>query len=271
MKPEISVQLYSVRDNLTADYEKTLRAIHAMGFNIVETAGFPGTTFEKAKALFKKLNLTSPTCHCRLPIGDDKNKVIEDVLALGGKYLFTGCSPKGKEDFSSIDAIKAVAEVYTNAADFASKYGIQVGCHNHGWEMADVNGKAAYKYFLENTPETVLWEADTFWVAFGGRNPTDFITELGKRGKAVHFKDGLLAKKEVFKADTINGIQVVTSNEKPFKPAGTADVDLQGASAAAKFAEYAVIELDSYDANIMDAIRQSYNYLCKSGIASGRL
>lgn len=271
MKPQVSVQLYSLRDNLSANYEKTLRAVHAMGFNVVETAGFPGTTFEKAKALFDELKLTSPTCHSGLPIGENKNQIIEQTLALGGKYLFTGCSPKVREDFKSVDAIKAVAEIYNEAALFAAKFGLQVGCHNHDWEMAAINGKPAYKYFLENTTESVLWEADIFWVTFGGISPSDFITEIGKRGKAIHFKDGVIAKKDAFKAETVNGVQVVTSSDKPFRPAGTADVDLMGASAVAKYAEYAVVELDSYDGDIMEAVAQSYTYLTKSGIAVGRV
>ena len=40
----ISVQLYSVREMLAVDFAGTVRKIAAMGYQGVETAGFPGTT-----------------------------------------------------------------------------------------------------------------------------------------------------------------------------------------------------------------------------------
>ena len=44
MTPQITVQLYSVREQAAADYAGTMRAIAEMGFANVEPAGFPGTT-----------------------------------------------------------------------------------------------------------------------------------------------------------------------------------------------------------------------------------
>ncbi|MCP4181823.1 MAG: sugar phosphate isomerase/epimerase, partial [Hyphomicrobiales bacterium] len=58
MTAPIGIQLYSVRENLAADFDGTMKKIAGMGYTGVETAGFPSTTPEAAKKLFDDLGLT---------------------------------------------------------------------------------------------------------------------------------------------------------------------------------------------------------------------
>lgn len=270
MSAKISVQLYSVREQAKEDYAKTIRAIADMGFTNVEPAGYPGSSPSLAAKLFKELGLSAPSCHGPLPIGEDKNKIIEEAQMMGHKYIITGCPANFDKDFANIDTVKATAERYTEAAEFAAQYGIQVGYHNHDWDLAETNGVRLYKIFLENTPDTVLWEADLFWVTRAGLSPVDFVKEIGVRGKCIHYKDGIASDQSEFtEADTEDG-KIMISNSTPFTPAGTGDVDLLGASEVAEFVEYGVVELDSYAGDMMSAVRESYTYLTSKGIAKGR-
>ncbi|CAN5825446.1 sugar phosphate isomerase/epimerase [soil metagenome] len=269
MIPQITVQLYSVRDQAAADYEGTIRAIAAMGFGCVEPAGYPGYSAEKAAKLFQELGLKAPTCHGALPIGENKNKMIEEALLLGHEAIITGCPPKFKENFASADAIKATAELYCEAAANVAAHGLQVGYHNHDWDLLDVDGAPGYRIFLDHTPATVLWEADVFWVAKAGRDPVAFLQEIGPRGKALHFKDGVIKASDTFtEAETESG-KIMVSNSSPFLPAGTGQVDLLAASKAATFAQYIAVELDSYPGDMMKAVQESYQYLTSNGIARG--
>ena len=127
MPAKISVQLYSVREQAGADYEGTIRAIADMGFDNVEPAGFPGTTPEDAAKLFKELGIKAPSCHCGLPVGDNKNKIIETAQIMGHEMLVTGCPPNFKENFKDADTIKATAELYCEAAANAAEHGLQIG------------------------------------------------------------------------------------------------------------------------------------------------
>ncbi|MDQ8193750.1 sugar phosphate isomerase/epimerase [Coraliomargarita sp. SDUM461004] len=268
--PQITVQLYSVREHASNDYEATLRSIAAMGFGCVEPAGYPSYTAEKAAKLFSELGLSAPTAHIALPVGDKKNEIIEQALMMGHKYLITGCPPNFKENFSSIDTIKATAELYCQAAENAAAHGLQVGYHNHDWDLIDVDGKPGYQVFLDNTPETILWEADLFWVARAGRSPVEFLKEIGVRGKALHFKDGNTHTNDTFtEAETEDG-KIMVSDAIPFLPAGTGQVDLIAASKVATYAEYIAVELDSYNGDMMEAIQTSYTYLTSQGIAQGK-
>ena len=271
MLPQITVQLYSVREEAAADYERTIRAIADMGFTNVEPAGFPGTTIEKAAKLFQELNIKAPSWHGALPLGDDKNKIIDDALLLGTKYLITGCPANFQENYKNADTIKAMAEQYCIAAEIAAPHGIQVGYHNHDWDLKDVGGKPGYRYFLENTPETVLWEADIFWVSRAGLDPVEFIKEIGPRGKLLHFKDGAVNADGTFtEAETEDG-KIMISDSSPFLPAGTGQVDLIAAGKVADFAEYIAVELDSYEGDMMQAVQESYTYLTTNGIAQGNI
>ena len=220
MIPEITVQLYSVREQAAADYEGTIRAIAAMGFGNVEPAGFPGSSVAEAAKLFKELGLKAPSCHGSLPVGDNKNKVMDDALTLGHKYIITGCPPNFRENFKSADTIKATAELYCAAAETAAAHGIQVGYHNHDWDLAEVDGKPCYRHFLDNTPETILWEADLFWVARAGLDPVEFVKEISPRGILLHFKDGIVtAAGEFTEAETEDGRIMVSTSKPSCRPA----------------------------------------------------
>ncbi len=269
MIPQIAVQLYSVREQAAADYEGTIRAIAAMGFGCVEPAGFPGSSPAQAAKLFQELGLKAPTCHGPLPIGENRDRVIEDALLLGHEAIITGCPPEFQKSFASADKIKATAELYCEAAENAAAHGLQIGYHNHDWDLIEVDGRPGYQIFLENTPETVLWEADVFWVAKAGIDPVAFLHEIGPRGVALHFKDGVINADDTFtEAETEDG-KIMVSNSSPFLPAGTGQIDLIAASKAATFAKFIAVELDSYTGDMMKAVAESYDYLTRNGIAQG--
>ncbi len=269
MIPQITVQLYSVRDLAKQDYAGTIRAIAETGFGCVEPAGYPGFSAKQAAELFKELGLKAPSAHIGLPIGDNKNAIIEEALMMGHKYLITGCPPKFKEHYTSLDNVKAMAELYSEAAANLAPHGLQVGYHNHDWDLIEIDGRRSYQVFLENTPDSVLYEADIFWVARAGLDPAAFIKEIGARGKALHFKDGIVSNEATFKeAETESG-KIMVSDAIPFRAAGTGQVDLLAASKAVANAEYIAVELDNFEGDMMQAIKDSYAYLTTNKIAQG--
>lgn len=269
MIPQITVQLYSVRDLAKKDYAGTLRAIADIGFGFVEPAGYPGTTAKEAAKLFQDLGLQAPSAHVGLPVGDRKNAIIEEALLMGHKYLITGCPPKFQEHYTSLDGVKAMAELYCEAAANLAPHGLRVGYHNHDWDLAVVEGRRAHEVFLENTPETVLYEADVFWVSRAGLDPAAFIEQIGARGRVLHFKDGIVANQAAFKEDETESGKVMVSDAIPFRPAGQGQVDLVAAAKSLRHAEYLAVELDSFEGDMMQAVRESYRYLTTKGIARG--
>ena len=253
--PKITVQLYSLRDALEADFEGTIRKLAAIGFPCVEPAGFHGCKPAEVAKLLADLNLTAPTAHCGLPLGDAKNEIIETALELGHRYLITGGPPGWQDDYTTTDQVKAIAEQYCIAADNVAPHGLQVGYHNHDWDLAEFEGQPAYHTFLAHTPESVLWEADLFWIARAGIDPAEFLQEIGPRGKVLHFKDGHITDRSI---------------EIPFLPAGQGEVDLIAAAKVGKDAEYIAVELDAYDGDMLKAVEQSFLYLTENKIAGSK-
>lgn len=184
----ISVQLYSVRELLAADFVGTVRKIAAMGYQGVETAGFPGTTPQAAAQLFHELGLKVVASHSGMPLGDKQNELIETVLGVGSPvYIVPGVKP---EEIASADATRRFCERLNMAAEVCLKHGLAFGFHNHWREMNDVGGARVYQVMNADLDPQVLFELDTYWVKAGGLDPAEVVAELGARAKLLHLKDG---------------------------------------------------------------------------------
>lgn len=239
-KKEVSVQLYSVRADLEKNYEGVMRKIAGFGYKFVEPAGFPGYTLEKAAKLYNDLGIKALSMHGTLPVGDDVNMAIETAQALGAEYIVSG---KGPDDFKTMDDIKQVAELFSEASENASKHGIKIGYHNHNWEMDIVEGEPVYRSFMANTPKEVVMEIDTYWVKVGGLDPVEVITEAGERAPLIHMKDGDIDPKT------------------PMKAVGSGKMDFPPIVAAAKSAELLIVELDACDTDMLEAVKNSFDYI----------
>ena len=239
-RKEVSVQLYSVRAELEKDYEGVMRKIAGFGYKFVEPAGFPGTTLEKAAKLYDELGIRALSMHGQLPVGDDVNQAIETAKALGAEYIVSG---KGPDDFKTVDDIKKVAELFSEASANAAKHGIRIGYHNHYWEMDIVDGAPGYRIFMENTPDDVKMEIDTYWVKVGGLDPVEVIKEAGERAPLIHMKDGDIEPRA------------------PMKAVGSGAMDFPPIVEAAEFAELLVVELDACATDMLEAVKKSYDYI----------
>lgn len=241
----IGIQLYSVRDQLSKDYAGTIRAIAKMGYKYVEPAGFPGTTVAEAAKLFKDLGLQAPMMHCGLPVGDGWQETVETAKLLGVRYVVSGAGPG---DFASLEKIRAMSDLWNQAHQNIAPHGLTLGYHNHWWEMDDLQGLPAYKAFYDSLWPQVVAEIDTYWAMVGKREPAAVITDLGQRVKLLHIKDG----------PGVTG--------KPMTAVGAGTMNFAPVFEAAKHAEYAIVELDECATDMMEAVKQSYDFLKSSGL-----
>ena len=237
----ISVQLYSVRDLLAADFAGTVRKIAAMGYQGVETAGFPGTTPQAAAQLFSELGLKVSASHSGMPLGEKQNELIETVLGVGSPvYIVPGVKP---EEIATIDATKRFCEQLNAAAAVCRKQGLAFGFHNHWREMNDLGGVRVYQVMNAELDPQVLFELDTYWVKVGGLDPAAVVTELGTRAKLLHLKDG------------------PGSHEAPMTALGTGIMDIPALVKAAKYLEAPIVEFDRCAGDILADLKQSLAYL----------
>jgi sugar phosphate isomerase/epimerase len=250
MSKPIAVQLYSVREQLAADFVGTIKKIAEIGYAGVEPAGFPVPVEEAAK-LFSDLGLKVCSTHSSFPDEVNQEQVLADHKILGCNTIISGF---GKDGFADEAAIRKSAAIAQRAAEFAKTQGLRVGIHNHGHEFSSkVGGRYGYELFLELAPE-VFSELDVFWTAHGGADPVDIVTRYQPRLPFLHLKDGPVAK------------------GWPMTAVGKGDLDIPSIVNAAdpKVLEWLVVELDACDTDMMEAVKDSFDYLAATGLGHGR-
>lgn len=238
-----ALQLYSVREQIKASgFEAVVTKVAEMGYAGVETAGFPGTDAKAAGALFKKLGLKVSSGHTSLPVGENKNKVLDEMEAVGAKTVVSG---KGPDDFKDADAIKRTCDLFNQAAAAAKDRKMTFGIHNHYWEFNKVGGKTAYDIMVENLSKEVILELDTYWAQTGGANPVDVIKKYAKRTPLLHIKDGPCKPGE------------------PMTAVGKGKMDFPSVIAVSKGVKWFIVELDACATDMLVAVKESYEYLSK--------
>jgi sugar phosphate isomerase/epimerase len=253
MPKPIALQLYSVRVELANDFAGVVRRIADMGYVGVEPFGgaFAKTPAREAARLFRELGLDVPGTHGPLPLGDDKNKALDLVAALGTKRLIIPWLPP--EEFQTVDAIKRACERLNEGNAVARANGLELLYHNHWQEYGPVNRRYAYQVMLDFLEPTINLEIDTYWVKAAGCDPAAVLKELGARASLLHIKDG----------PAVRGQPMVAVGE------GTLDIPAI-IEAGESNADWIVVELDECATDMMTAIEKSYRYLTSKGLARGK-
>jgi sugar phosphate isomerase/epimerase len=246
----VALQLYSIRETLATGYEAGVRQVAAMGYAGVETAGFPGTTAHAAGQLFRALGLTVCASHGDLPLGDNKNKVLDMLAEIGSPRIVQAWLPP--ERFTSLDSIYEAADTLNAAAEAAASQGVSVGYHNHWQEFAVVEGRPAYEHMLERLDPRVFWELDTYWAKVAQHEPAEMIRKLGERGALLHIKDGPLSM-----SDPMTAVGEGQMNWPPILEAGEAH------------AQWLIVEIDRSAGDMLTDVAQSYRYLVTKGWGHG--
>jgi sugar phosphate isomerase/epimerase len=252
MPAKIGIQLYTVRDALAQDFDGVVRKIAAMGYVGVETAGFPGTTPEKAGALFKELGLQVPGAHVPLPLGDQQQQVLELMDAIGCQRIIAPVPPKEANHYQTLDDTLQACDLFNQANAVAQAHGLTFGVHNHTWEFGQVEGQYVYQVLLEHLEPEIFFQIDTYWVKTAGLDPVKVVKELGSRAPLLHLKDGPCVWGE------------------PMVALGNGDLEISEIVRAGGTAtEWLIVELDRTATDVMEAVEQSYRFLVDKGLALG--
>jgi sugar phosphate isomerase/epimerase len=195
----LGIQLYSVRQQLGQDYEKTLAEVASAGYTEVEAAGFYNHSAAEAKQAMQKAGLKCVSSHH--PYGDLRKK-FDEILAfnkeLGVQYLI--CSSPGPKDPTpgadgkpkamTLDDWKWLANEFNTLGEKTASAGIVFGYHNHVHEFDQLDGGVPYAELLRITdPKKVTLELDCGWAMVAGHKPQDLMREHPNRFSMLHVKD----------------------------------------------------------------------------------
>lgn len=269
-QPQLSIQLYTVNDQLVADLDGTLARLAAMGIRQVEAYAFVDRADALAEA-FGRHGLEARTGHA--PLASDEirfgDRVIpvpshDDVFAaattLGLEYVIDPFVPI--ERWLDAAAIADTAARLNAAAKAAAAHGLKVGYHNHAQEFAaEVDGVNGYEYFASLLDDDVALEVDLFWAATAQVDVAALLRRLGDRVKALHVKDGVIGENPFVVGSS--GLDKTTLDQRS---AGQGELPLLDYLAAAPSCEFAVIEFDHFPGDIFDGVQGSVEFLTSNGV-----
>ncbi|MEO3799851.1 sugar phosphate isomerase/epimerase [Nonomuraea sp. B1E8] len=241
MTRPISVQLYTVREPLTADRDDVLRRIAEIGYTAVEPYD-PTSDPKGFRQVADDLGLRVSSTHAGALLRQEPAEVFDAVATLGTDLVII---PAGiaHEEFTTADGIARTADLLNGLAEQAAGHGMRVGYHNHWWEIEPkIDGRHAIEVLADRLAPGVFLQIDTYWAAVGGADAPALLGRLGERVIALHVKDGPAVKGE------------------PHTAVGRGVMPVPEILAAAPDA-WRVVELDECATDIFAALADSHAYL----------
>ena len=197
MALSVALQLYTVRDDMAADFAGTLARVKALGYEGVEFAGLFGRGASEVKKMCEDAGLVPISAH--VPYRD----ILKDPRGVLSVYAQIGCrfvalpylipeDRPGSENF--VEVIKNAKMI----GEIARELGMTLLYHNHDFEFDKIDGKYALDVLYESVPAELLQtELDVCWVNVGGEDPVDYIGKYSGRSPVVHLKDFVGGKNEI--------------------------------------------------------------------------
>lgn len=187
--PPVSVQLWSVKDALSADFKGTLEKIAAMGFEGVEFAGNYGEYGEDPaglKAYLASIGLKPSGAHVGFQhLGTDKlDDTLNFLKAVGIDLVII---PYDERAFNT-NGVHNLTLDLVRLSDVLAKKNMTIGYHNHDHEFNSYLDATFWDYIATNTPQSVLLQLDVGWVNFAGKDAVEYVKRYPGRTLTTHLK-----------------------------------------------------------------------------------
>ena len=193
----VGLQLYTIRDAISADLLGSLKKVSELGYKNVELADYAdGKFYGYAPAEFKKmvndLGMEIISSHAGVEatgITRENAKKMADAHAeLGVKYCV---QPWVNDEDRNIETYKRMIGDWNEVGKIMKEVGIQFGYHNHNFEFASVDGEIPYYdiFMPEMDADLITMELDLYWATKAGQDPVEIFKKYPGRFQLLHFKD----------------------------------------------------------------------------------
>ena len=252
----LAIQLYTIRDAISLDLEKSLERLAELGFRQLEIYGYNGTFYGKDRKDFlnilKNTGLEVVSSHHTTGILDndkgtllkDWDQSVEDLHFIGSKYMV--CSYLFPEE-RTVEHYKKLPELLDRCAAITAGAKIDFAYHNHDFEFEKLESKTIYDFILDNTdPNFVKMELDLYWIAKAGIDPVTYFDRYPGRFPLWHVKD-------------------MEAQSRDFTEIGNGTIDFKSIFEAKEKAglKYWFLEQDSSRKDIFESITISRDYINK--------
>lgn len=193
----VGLQLYSIRDAMTADALGSLKRVADMGYKYLEMAGYADGKFygmipQEFKKVVNDLGMEVISSHTMVEAEgitmDNAKKMAEAHALLGAKYCV---QPWVNEQDRNIESYKKMISDWNKVGEIMKNVGIQFGYHNHNFEFLPVDGMVPYYdiFLKEMDADLITMELDLYWATKAGQDPVEMFHKYPGRFQLLHFKD----------------------------------------------------------------------------------
>ncbi|WP_082084215.1 sugar phosphate isomerase/epimerase family protein [Paenibacillus beijingensis] len=251
-KPQVGIQLYTLRDQTEKDFLGTIRNLAEMGYSLVEFAGYFDTSSKVLKQTLEDCGLKAPSAHVGLNFDEpdklesDLKRQIEYALEIGLEYIITPWAPL--PEAPALEDVQKLASILESSGKLVTESGLKYGYHNHDFEFKLVDGKPVIDHLLELVPaELMIAEFDLGWVHMGGQRPVDYVKRYAGRVPLAHCKD--------------------FGNGRRDTEVGSGVVDFKSVFEVAEEAgiQYFIVEQEEFQSSSLESAKQSLAYLRSQG------
>ena len=186
---QISLQLYTVREETARDMPGTLRRISEIGYPAVELAGYGDLSASDLGATLGDLGLRVSGAHVPYDSWQsDAETVLAEMQVLGCAHAIVPIAPP--EHRSDEASVARFAENLNRWGESCRGEGLNFSYHNHDFEFAPMGGSTMWNVLVRETdPSLVSFELDLYWIKCGGADPEIVLRDMGDRVSLVHLKD----------------------------------------------------------------------------------
>jgi len=184
-KKPLAIQLYTIRDAVSANLEKSLERLADLGFTQLEIYGYDGKFFGKNRAEFQSIlknvgmevisshHTTGIVHNSKGTLLNNWEQSVEDLYFIGSKYMV--CSYLFPEERTA-EHYKKLPELLNQSGLMTKKAAIGFAYHNHDFEFEKFEENPIYDFILDNTDsDLVKMELDLYWISKTGFNPLDYF------------------------------------------------------------------------------------------------
>ncbi len=184
----VGLQLYTLRNEMSQDFEGTLARVAELGYKEMEFAGYFGRSASDVRRILDRNGMTSPASHIQLQaLRDDLEGEVERAATLGQKYIVVPILPENQR---SISDYQRTADYLNTAGEVCKQVGIKMGYHNHSFEFEETDGLIPYDILLDETEaDLVDMELDLYWARNAGVDPVSYFQSHPGRFSMLHVKD----------------------------------------------------------------------------------
>lgn len=203
------IQLYSVAEELEADFDGTLRKLAEIGFREVELAGLGGKSPRELRKSLASSGLTCRSGHLIQFWDPELDRCIDAAAELGLEYAVAPCGWKPDlKDISpdseggphayavavlnnlTLDDWKWNADLLNRVGERVRAAGIQLAYHNHNYEFRQLGESCGFDEILRLTdPQLVKLELDPGWASVAGVDSIDILRRYPGRVRLLHVRD----------------------------------------------------------------------------------